>query len=367
MIPFLDIAKINSRFEKEVTEAFSRVYSSGCYISGNELKTFENKFAEYCGTEHAIGVSNGYDALTIILEGYKITGRLKAGDEVLVPANTFISTVLAITRAGLVPLFCDVEAATFNINSDEIRNKITDRAKAVIVVHLYGQCCNMDQINTIASEKNLIVIEDAAQAHGATWKGKKAGSLGDAAAFSFYPTKNLGAAGDAGAVVTSDNELSEVIRKFRNIGTERRYIHIYKGLNARMDELQAAVLNVKLKYLDQDNTSRNVIASQYLAKIDNPRVLLPQVRTFCSHVWHLFVVRVKEREKFLQFLLQKGIETLIHYPVPVHKQIAFREFNHLLLPVASQLSDEVLSIPLSPVLSPEEAEYIASEINNFAG
>src|SRR5690554_1970703 len=322
MIPFLDLKAINARYESEFQQKLAQFLFSGRYILGNEVKTFEENFAHYCGTKYCFGVGNGLDALRLILEGYKVLGKLKKGDEILVAANTFIATVLAIEQAGLEPVLVETEANTFNFDLKALEKAVTDKTRALMPVHLYGQLSPMEAIIKLAKTKKMLVIEDAAQAHGAIDKnGNRAGNLGDAAGFSFYPGKNLGALGDGGAVTTNDNELAEILFALRNYGSHEKYKNLYQGVNSRLDEIQAALLRVKLKYLDEQTSARRSIAKRYLAGITNEKIHLPTVENLDQHVFHLFVIKTPNREKLFDYLKRKNIQTLIHYPIPPHKQI----------------------------------------------
>jgi len=365
MIRFLDLKELNKKYENAFTDKFNTFLNSGFYIQGQETQQFEQNFAQYCGTQYAIGVGNGLDALTLILEAYKIKGKLQAEDEILVPANTYIATILAISRAGLTPVLVEPKLTTYNLNPNEIISKITPQTKAILGVHLYGQISDWEAIQKIAKAHNLLLIEDAAQAHGAVFKGKKAGNISDAAAFSFYPTKNLGALGDAGAVTTNDDELAELIQILKNYGQTKKYVSQYKGINSRLDEIQAAFLNVKLPFLDQLNQARQQTAKIYLKHIGNPLVELPSFQSIENHIFHQFVIKVKEREKFQKYLYENGIETLIHYPVPPHKQEAYKEWKHLSLPATEQIHREVISIPIRENLTREEIFYIIEKINRY--
>lgn len=366
MIPFLDIHKINKRFEAQLREAFSGFLDSGHYILGDAVRTFEQNFAAYCGVSHSIGVSNGLDALRLIFEAYKIMGKLQPGDEVIVPANTYIASILAISHSGLQPVLAEPDEKTFNISPETLEKHITPKTKAILVVHLYGRLANMEALQSICKKNRLLLVEDAAQAHGAVYKnGKKAGNLGDAAAFSFYPTKNLGALGDAGAVTTHNAELAAIILKLRNYGSEKKDLHEIQGYNHRLDEFQAAVLNIKLPYLDADNEKRIRMARTYLIAIKNDKITLPFHNNGKDHVFHLFVVRSGERDQLREFLLENGIETLIHYPVPPHQQGAYTAWNGLQLPVTEKIHKEVLSLPLHPALEPEDITRIIHVINSY--
>jgi|TARA_R100000479_G_scaffold21607_1_gene8156 dTDP-4-amino-4,6-dideoxygalactose transaminase len=366
MIPFLDLHKINTRFEAEFQLRFKTFLDSGYYILGNNVSSFETSFAEYCGTKHCIGVANGLEALRLILEGYKVLGKLQEGDEVLVASNTYIATILAIKQAGMTPVLVEAEMEAFNFNIEAIQEAISEKTKAIMPVHLYGQLAPMADISKVAKENNIIVIEDAAQAHGAkNSNGKLAGNLGDAAGFSFYPTKNLGALGDGGAVTTNNDELASVIRKLRNYGASSKYVNELTGFNSRLDELQATFLNIKLPKLDADNEHRRELARKYISEINNKKITLPIWDGSDNHIFHLFVVRVKNRTDFIEYLKENQIGTLIHYPIPPHQQEALPEFNDLSFPVTEQIHNEVVSIPISPVMSDEELDEVILAINNY--
>lgn len=363
-VKFLDIFRINNFFEADLQRIFKDVLKSGWFISGNYLREFERIFAEYCGTRFCIGVANGLDALILILEGYKFKGEFKIGDEVLVPSNTYIASILAIKKAGLIPVLVE-PSDDYLIDPNLLEVKITSKTRAIMVVHLYGQLCNMEQINIVAQNHGLKVIEDSAQSHGAIQGGKKSGNLGDASGFSFYPGKNLGALGDAGAVTTNDEELAHFISAYRNYGSNIKYHNIYQGVNSRLDELQAAILSVKLRFLDEHNENRREIASEYLKRIDNPDIQKPFVHTMEGHVWHLFVIRTKSRSTLEGYLSERGIQTLIHYPIPPHKQEAFKEWNHLSFPISESIHNEVLSLPMHPFMSNEEVDRVVKAVNTY--
>ncbi len=365
MIKFLDLKKITQKNNEEIKEAVNRVIESGRYLLGNEVKEFEGNFAAYCGTQHCIGVASGLDALSLILRGYIETGVIREGEEVIVPANTFIASIMAISQNGLIPILVEPDINTYNICPDKIEAAITPKTKALMIVHLYGQCAYNEQIQNICNHYNLKIIEDNAQSQGALYKGKKTGSLGNAAGTSFYPGKNLGALGDAGAVTTDDRELAEVIRALANYGSKVKYTCEYIGLNSRLDEIQAAILSVKLKYLDEDNQKRRTIASKYLKQISNLKIILPKLNDEQSHVWHLFVIRTDKREKLQRYLLQHGVETLIHYPIAPHKQRAYKNLVNLSLPVTEKIHDEVLSLPVGPVMTEENVNQVTMIINNY--
>jgi dTDP-4-amino-4,6-dideoxygalactose transaminase len=365
MIAFLDLKKINLQYADELKLAFQRVLDSGRYILGQEVEAFECEFASFCDVKHCIGVGNGLDALMLILRAYKELGKIQDGDEVFVSANTYIASVLAISAINLVPVLIEPDISTYNIDPEEISKHITDKTRVILPVHLYGQLADMKRINSIAQKHNLLVVEDAAQAHGAIDNGKKAGSFSEAAAFSFYPGKNLGALGDAGAIVTKSDEMNECIRALRNYGSHKKYINLYKGVNSRLDEIQAAFLRVKLKNLETQNDLRKKIATQYKQNISNPHIILPKVQSEQAHVWHLFVVLVNKRNDFIKHLELNGVQPLIHYPVPPHKQQAFKEFCTMSLPVTEKIHKEITSIPIDPTLSQEMIDTVISVVNSY--
>jgi len=358
---FLDLKKINQRDRAGMEAAISRVLDSGWYILGREVEDFETEFAAYCGVGHAIGVANGLDALKLIIQGL----GLGAGDEIIAPANTFIASLLAITQAQARPVLAEPDRHTYNLNPALIEEKITARTKAIMAVHLYGQAAPMAEITAMARKHDLKIIEDAAQAHGALYQGRRAGALGEAAGFSFYPGKNLGALGDGGAVTTNDPQLAEKIRALRNYGSLEKYAHLYPGINSRLDELQAALLRIKLKRLDDDNAERRRIASFYRRHIHNELVALPEVAEEAAHVWHLFVIRSERRDELKRHLAGRGIETQVHYPVPPHRQAAYPELSGLSLPLTEKLADEVLSLPISPALTEAEAARVCEVVNEW--
>ena len=364
-IPFLDYQAVNAPYFEEIQEAMMRVVHSGWYVLGPEVKAFENELASYCGTQRSVGVSSGLDALILILEAWKEMGKLVEGDEVIVPANTYIASILAISKARLTPVLVEPELDSYNISSEEIEKAITSKTKVILTVHLYGQCADMDAINAIANHHSLLVMEDAAQALGATYKGRKAGALGDAAAHSFYPGKNLGAIGEGGAVTTNDSELADMVAKLRNYGSEKKYHNQVKGVNNRLDELQAAILRVKLPYLDRDNAARQVVAETYLREITHSSVILPIVKSEGDPCWHLFTVRVPDREKWMDFLKEKNIETAIHYPVPPHRQPAYLEWNEKSYPITEKIHREIFSLPISPAHSVSEVRRVAEILNEY--
>lgn len=361
LIKFGDLSRMHEEIRGEIDLAIKRVIDNSYYIDGPYLKKFEEEFAKYCGTKYCVGLSNGLDGLRLSLMALGIG----EGDEVIIPSHTYIATALAVSSCGASPIFIESSPETFNIDPKKIEEKITSKTKAILVVHLYGQCCDMDSIMEIAHKHNLKVIEDAAQAHGAIYKGRKSGALGDIAEFSFYPGKNLGCLGDGGCITTNDEKLASKIRMLRNYGSSRKYVHDVKGVNARLDELQASVLLAKLPYLDKWNKRRMEIATKYLEGISNPKVKLPQVSKGCIHVWHQFVIRVENRENFQKYLENKGIMTMVHYPIAIHKQKAYKEYNNESLPIAEMLAEEVVSIPMYYGLSDEEIYYIIKVINNY--
>lgn len=365
MINFLDLKNVNSRYQQELKEACARVIDSGWYIMGNELSQFETEFSDYCGVKHVLGVANGLDALILVLDAWKEQGKLKAGDEVIVQANTYIASVLAITQNDLIPVLVEPNPNTYNLCPEIVRAAITKKTKAILPVHLYGQLSPMREIMNIAKEHNLLVLEDCAQAHGAMIDGRKAGNWGDAAAFSFYPGKNLGALGDAGAIATNDDSLAEVVCALRNYGSHKKYENLYQGVNSRLDEIQAAMLRVKLGYLDSDTKRRQEIAARYCTEITHPAVQLPIFDNPESHVWHLFVVQSATREALQSHLQSCDIQTLIHYPIPPHKQKAYNTFNHMTLQVTELLHRQVLSLPMDPTMSEEAVTRVIAAVNGF--
>jgi dTDP-4-amino-4,6-dideoxygalactose transaminase len=364
-VPFLNLQALNERNEADLIAACERVIKSGWYINGAEVSQFERDFADYSGTQTCVGTANGLDALRLTLAAWKIQGRLKDGDEVIVPANTFIATVLAITDNQLIPVFAEPDPASFLITPDTVQRVLTDKSRVVVPVHLYGQLVDMPALLELANAHQLLVLEDAAQAHGAAIADKRAGSWGHAAAFSFYPGKNLGALGDAGAVTTNDLALAELVRALGNYGSELKYQHKYQGFNSRLDEMQAAMLRVKLTGLEQDIELRRNIANRYLAEISNPLIKLPQLSHTAAHVWHLFVIKTPQRNLLQQWLKDKGIETLVHYPCAPHQQHAYAEFSQLCLPVTEELQHQVLSLPMDPTLTDIQVEWVIQSCNQY--
>jgi dTDP-4-amino-4,6-dideoxygalactose transaminase len=365
MINFLDLKAINNQYQQELKDACARIIDSGWYIMGNELTQFEIEFAAYCGTKHAIGVANGLDALILTLRAWKELGKLQTGDEVIVQANTYIASVLAITENDLVPVLVEPNPLSYNLNPATVSAAITPKTKAILPVHLYGQLSPMPEIMAIAKQHNLLVLEDCAQAHGAEINGQRAGNWGDAAGFSFYPGKNLGALGDAGAITTNDHQLAQTLKALRNYGSHKKYENLYQGVNSRLDEIQAAMLRVKLPYLEAETTRRQQIAQAYRSGITNPLVTLPNVIDELTHVWHLFVVRCEQREALQNYLTEKGIQTLIHYPVAPHKQQAYSQWNNISLPVTEEIHQQVLSLPLDPTMSEEAVAQVIAAVNGF--
>ncbi|WP_113627381.1 DegT/DnrJ/EryC1/StrS family aminotransferase [Pectobacterium peruviense] len=365
MINFLDLKSINEQYKNELKEACSRVIDSGWYINGPELNDFEKSFAKYCGTKHAIGVANGLDALVLVLRAWRELGKLKDGDEVIVPANTYIASILAITENNLTPILVEPNPSTYNLCPDNVRAAISSKTKAILPVHLYGLISPMPELIDIANEYNLLVLEDSAQAHGASISGRKVGNWGDAAGFSFYPGKNLGALGDAGAITTNSDELEQTVRALRNYGSHKKYENIYRGVNSRMDEIQAAMLHVKLSYLDKENSRRKEIANMYMNGIKNVHITLPSSPNDAAHVWHLFVVRCQCRDEIQVYLEENQIQTLIHYPIPPHKQKAYTCFNKNSFPITESIHQEVLSLPIDPTMQNDQVNYVIEKINGF--
>lgn len=359
MIKFLDLQKINANYQEQLQQKMKLVLDKGWFILGNEVKEFETNFANYCGTKHCIGVANGLDALILILKAYIQLGKLQKGDEVIVPSNTYIATILAIFQADLVPVLVEPDLETYNINPELIQQNISAKTKAIMPVHLYGQLCTMERINEIAKQHNLSVIEDAAQAHGLNFEGN------NTKAFSFYPAKNLGALGDGGAITTNDDALAKVLFSLRNYGSDKKYHNEFIGINSRLDEIQAAFLNVKLTDLDADNDQRRTIAKRYLSEIKNDKIVLPKVKSLEKHVFHLFVIRTENREELQDYLLKNDIETVIHYPIPPHKQKALKEWNDLYFPISEKIHNEILSLPISQVITDAEVDYVIQILNKY--
>lgn len=371
MIKFLDLKAINDSFEPELSNSIKAVLDSGWYLQGQETAQFEAEYAHYIGSKHCIAVANGLDALRLILKAYLVMGIFKEGDEVIVPANTFIATLLAISDNRLKPVLVEPDAFTFNLDSSKIAEKIGPKTKAIMPVHLYGQNAIDKDLQSLAKKYDLKIIEDNAQAIGAEWEGKKTGNIGDATGHSFYPGKNLGALGDGGAVTTNDTELAVVIRALANYGSSKKYVHDYAGLNSRLDELQAAILRVKLKRLDADNQNRRKVAAYYLENLSHPNIQTPALppnenaKTYLGHVWHLLVLKCSRRNELQQYLTANQVQTIVHYPIPPHQQKAFADLGHLKFPITEKLSSEVISIPLSPVMERKEMEEVVRIINSF--
>lgn len=361
MIKFLDLKKINNRYREEIDSRIKNILDKGWYLQGEENENFTKNFANFCGTKFALGVANGLDALNLIIKAYGFGN----GDEIIVPANTYIATILAISENGCIPILVEPDIKTYNINPDSIEEKITTKTKAIMVVHLYGQAVQMEKIWKIAKKYNLKIIEDSAQAHGAIYQENRTGNLGDASGFSFYPGKNLGCMGDGGAVTTNDEELFNKIKAIANYGSDRKYHHIYKGVNSRLDEIQAAVLDIKLKHLDSDNNKRREISKYYRENIKNSKLILPETYDEKSHVWHIFAVRTQNRDEFQKYLTEKGIQTIIHYPTPPHKQGAYKEWNNLSFPITEEIHNTILSLPISPVMTDSEIEKVVEVVNEY--
>lgn len=364
-VPFLSLKDITDKYSAEIHEAVARVVDSGWYLQGEENRRFEEDFARYIGTRHAIGCANGLDALIWILRGYIELGIMQEGDEVIVPANTFIASILAITENKLVPVLVEPSLETLQIDDALIEEKITPRTKAIMIVHLYGQCAYTERIAELCRKYNLKLIEDNAQAHGCLHKGRKTGSLGNASGHSFYPGKNLGALGDAGAVTTDDAELAQVIRSLANYGSSQKYVFQYQGRNSRLDEIQAAVLDVKLRHLDEDVALRQQVARRYIQEIKHPKVRLPVVPDFSAHAFHLFPIFCENRDELQKYLAEKGIGTNIHYPIPPHKQECYNEWNGLNLPVTEKIHREELSLPMSPCLTAQQVDWVIQCVNEW--
>jgi dTDP-4-amino-4,6-dideoxygalactose transaminase len=364
-VPFLSLRDVNARYADELKAAAARVIDSGWYVLGEELAAFEQEFAAYCGVRHAVGVGNGLDALSLILRGYKELGAIEEGDEVIVPGNTFIASFLAITENRLVPVPVEPDPTSFNLDPARVGAAIGPRTRAIMAVHLYGQLADMPALASLARRHKLLLIEDAAQAHGARRDQRKAGAFGDAAAFSFFPAKNLGALGDGGAVVTDNTALAQRIAALRNYGSDVKYRHQFQGINSRLDEMQAAMLRVKLKYLDEDIAWRRRVACRYRDGIRHPQILVPEVVREEQHAWHLFVVRCAQRDALQQHLQSHGIQTQVHYPVPAHKQPAYPSLRHTQLPLTERLHDEVLSLPMGPTLCDDAVDRVIAACQSF--
>ena len=364
-IPFLDLKQLNSPYEEQIIKKVKEVLNSGWYLNGREVSSFEKEFAQYCGTKYCTSVGNGLDALKLIIKAYIELGQMKENDEIIVPSNTYIASILSITENKLKPVLVEPELDTYLINPLEIEKKITKKTKAIMVVHLYGQACNMEKIIHLANKYELKIIEDSAQSHGSKFKNKLCGNLGHASAFSFYPGKNLGALGDAGAITTNDQVLNETVKTLSNYGSKVKYENKLKGVNSRMDEIQAGILRIKLKYLNKEISARQNIANNYLKSMINADIIFPFVQENSTHVWHLFVIRNKNRDELKSYLLKNEIETLIHYPIAPHKQLAFKEWNKKSYPISEKIHNEVLSLPMGSFLSTKNQEKIIEVINNY--
>ncbi|WP_443690989.1 DegT/DnrJ/EryC1/StrS family aminotransferase [Pseudomonas sp.] len=365
MVKFLDLKEVNNIHRAELLQACERVIDSGWYISGGELAAFESAFAEYCGVSYCIGVANGLDALILTLRAWKELGRLSEGDEIIVPANTYIASILAITENNFIPILVEPDPISFNLCPENVKKAITSKTKAILPVHLYGQLADMPKLMAIAKEFNLLVLEDSAQSHGASIDSRKSGNWGDASGFSFYPGKNLGALGDAGAITTNDAVLAETLRALRNYGSHEKYKNLFQGVNSRLDEIQAAMLSVKLKYLDKQTNHRRLIANRYLENITNPIIMLPTVKNQEQHVWHLFVIRNSKRDALQQHLFVNGIQTLIHYPIPPHHQEAYKIWKSHSYPITEAIHSDVLSLPIGPTMTLDDADKVIKYCNSF--
>lgn len=365
MVKFLELKAVTEKYSNEIHEAVLRVIDSGWYLQGEENKRFENNYSKYIGSKYAIGCGNGMDALFLIFRAYIEMGVMSPGDEVIVPANTFIATILAITDNGLVPVLIEPSIDTYQIDDSLIEERISEKTKAICIVHLYGQCAYTEKIGDLCKKYGLKLVEDNAQAHGCVYDGKKTGSIGDAAGHSFYPGKNLGALGDAGAVTTDDEDLAMTVRALGNYGSQRKYVFKYTGRNSRLDEIQAAILDVKLKHLDEDVEIRKKVARYYIENVKNPALTLPIVPDWDRHVFHLFTVRCAERDRLQKFLEERGIQTNINYPIPPHRQECYKCLSHYSLPVTEKIHDEILSIPISPVLNEKEINIVVKALNEF--
>ena len=365
MIKFLDLQKVTQKYAEEIHEVVNRVVDSGWYLQGKENEKFEADYSAYIGTKYTVGCANGLDALIWIFRAYVEMGVMKPGDEVIVPANTYIASILAISENGLKPVLVEPSIETYQIDDSKIEAAITERTRGILIVHLYGQCAYTDKIGELCNKYNLKLVEDNAQAHGCKFKGHRTGSLGDAAGHSFYPGKNLGAFGDAGAVTTNDEELAKVVRAVANYGSQRKYVFKYIGRNSRLDEIQAAVLDVKLKYLDQDIAIRKQIAKYYIDNITNPAIITPIVKDWDAHVFHIFTIRCKQRDELQKYLADNGVQTIIHYPIPPHKQECYKEWNDLSFPITEQIHNEELSLPMSPVMTEKEVKKVVDLLNKW--
>lgn len=366
MIKFLDLQKINLVHQEEIEQKLLEVFRSGWYLLGDKVKNFEDNLSKYIGSKHSIGVANGLDALRLILRAYIELGIMTKGDEIIVPSNTYIASILAISDNGLTPVLVEPDIENYNIDLSKIEEKITSKTKGIMIVHLYGKIVFSEELQNLAKNHSLKIIEDNAQTIGAEWNGKKSGNLADAAGFSFYPGKNLGALGDAGAITTNDDELASTIKALANYGSNKKYVNIYQGLNSRLDEIQAAVLDVKLKYIDNENKVRRQVAKRYVSEIKNPKITLPEYpENEQEHVWHVFVIRTANRDQLQNYLTENGVQTLIHYPIPPHKQEAYKEWNESSYPISEKIHQEILSLPISPVMENDEISKIIELLNKF--
>ena len=364
-IPFFELKRLHLPYEAELREQVQTVLSSGWYVRGPYVAEFEHAFSQYLGGPNVVGVGNGLDALTLIFRAYMELGKLEVGDEIIVPANTYIASVLAISECGLVPVLVEPDLETYNVDVLRVKENINSKTKAVLTVNLYGLISDVKSLRFICKERNLLLIEDNAQATGAIFEKQQAGTFGDAAGFSFYPTKNLGALGDGGAVVTKDETLAATVRALANYGSEEKYKNIYRGVNSRLDEMQAGALTVKLSYLDEENASRRAVAARYLSEIDNPKIALPVGDYAEAHVWHLFVVRTQNREAFMTYLSDHGVQAQIHYPTPIYQHPAYRDLMFLSKPVTEKICAEVISLPMGPYLTAEEVAYVVEVVNAY--
>ena len=367
MIPYLDLKQVTASHAEEIQDAVRRVVESGWYLQGEENAAFEQAYASFIGTRHAVAVANGLDALILMLRGYMELGQMEKGDEVIVPANTYIATILSISENGLVPVLVEPRLDTLEMDPDAIEAHITPRTRAILMVHLYGRCAYTEEVGALCREYGLKLLEDNAQAHGCRFAARRTGSLGDAAAHSFYPGKNLGALGDAGAVTTDDEDLARIVRTLANYGSSKKYVFPYKGRNSRLDEVHAAVLSVKLKYLDEDNRKRSEGAAYYYQHLRHPLVHLPRWMEPENNVYHIFPILCPKRDALQQYLKENGVQTLIHYPIPPHKQACYKEWNQRVYPITEQIHAEELSLPLSQVMTQEDLETVASLVNSFPG
>lgn len=364
-IPFFDLKRLHQPYLGELQKEISDVLATGWYVRGPYVADFEKAFAQYLNISHVVGVGNGLDALTLIFRAYMEMGKLEVGDEIIVPANTYIASVLAISACGLVPVLVEPDLDTYNVDVLKVKEQINSKTKAVLTVNLYGLISDVKALQFICKERNILLIEDNAQSAGATLEKQQAGTFGDAAGFSFYPTKNLGALGDGGAVVTNDEQLATAVRAIANYGSEEKYNNIYKGVNSRLDEIQAAALSVKLKYLDEENDRRRSVAERYREEIDNPKIALPEGEYIENHVWHLFVVRTQKRERFMTYLKERGIQTQIHYPTPIYQHPAYRDMMMHSKPITEKICAEIVSLPMGPYLTAEEVAYVVEVVNGY--